>query len=150
MIIFVMVFKRQNSPGYLTNHLARLFGQQLHKRIEPLGIVPGQFPALLELFENDGQTQSELVAKLDVEQATLANTLARMERDGLILRKVDSSDGRVRKIYTTEKSRSIRLEAYNAAKETNEAVLSAFSKEERDVFVTLLLKAIACTKIIDD
>ena len=82
-----MDFDKLNSAGFLVNHVARLFAEGLRLKIAPLGIVPGQFPALLELWEKDGQTQKQLVEKLDIEQATMANTLSRMERDGLIVRK---------------------------------------------------------------
>lgn len=142
MLKFLMEFKRMNSPGYLANHMARLFEQRLQKRIKPLGIVPGQFPALLELYEEDGQTQKQLVEKLDVEQATLANTLARMERDGLILRKEHPADGRARRIYLTEKAKAIRDKAYQAAVETNMTALAALSPEEQQQFVKLIRKTI--------
>jgi hypothetical protein len=35
-------FSRSTSLGYQVNHLARLFGVALHRRIAPLGVVPGQ------------------------------------------------------------------------------------------------------------
>lgn len=89
-----MTFDQNTSAGYLINQLARLAFEGLRKEIEPLGIVPGQFPALLALWQRDGQTQRELVAKTDVEQATMANTLNRMERDGLIVRQAHPEDGR--------------------------------------------------------
>lgn len=137
-----MTLKRMDSAGYLVNHMARLFADGLRRRIAPLGIVPGQFPALLELWEHDGQTQKELVEKLDVEQATLANTLARMERDGLIVRKEHPADARARTIHLTEKARAIRDRAYAAAQETNRAALAGFSPEERRQFIELMQRTI--------
>ncbi|WP_342777300.1 MarR family transcriptional regulator [Ruegeria sediminis] len=131
-----------DSAGYLVNHMARLFADGLRRRIAPLGIVPGQFPALLELWEHDGQTQKELVEKLDVEQATLANTLARMERDGLIVRKEHPADARARTIHLTDKARAIRDRAYAAAQETNRAALAALSPEERQQFIELMQRTI--------
>jgi len=87
-------FDRTRSAGYLANHMARLFAQRLHERIRPLGLAPAQFMTLLELWTADGLTQSDLVERLDVEQATMANTLGRMERDGLIERRADERDAR--------------------------------------------------------
>ena len=81
-----MPFEKNDSAGYLINHLARIFAQALAREIKPLGLAPGQFMVLLELWREDGLTQRDLVARLDVEQATLANTLSRMERDGLVRR----------------------------------------------------------------
>ena len=71
-------FDRARSAGYLANHMARLFAQRLHERIRPLGLAPAQFMTLLALWEEDGLTQRDLFERLDVEQATMANTLARM------------------------------------------------------------------------
>ena len=81
-----VAFDKNQSAGYLINHLARIFAQALAREIKPLGLAPGQFMVLLELWREDGLTQRDLVGRLDVEQATLANTLSRMERDGLVRR----------------------------------------------------------------
>lgn len=82
-----MQFTKTQSAGYLINHIARVFARGLAARIRPLGLTTGTFPALLALWETDGLTQKQLVERLDIEQATMANTLARMERDGLICAK---------------------------------------------------------------
>ena len=145
-----MEFDRMTSAGYLVNHMARLFAEGLRKRIAPLGIVPGQFPALLALWERDGLTQKELLALLDIEQATLANTLTRMERDGLIFRKDHPEDGRARTIHLTEKARSIRDPAYEAAMKTNEEALADLSDEEREKFLDLMRRTIQGMQVGED
>ncbi|WP_299479531.1 MarR family transcriptional regulator [uncultured Roseibium sp.] len=137
-----MSFERNTSAGYLIHHVARLFFEGLRKRIEPLGIVPGQFPALLALWQQDGQTQKELVEKLDIEQATMANTLNRMERDGLVVRKDHPTDGRAKIVYLTEKARSIREEAYTAAASVNDMALVDLSSEEREQFIGFMQRII--------
>ena len=137
-----MEFDRNTSAGYLVNFMARLFAEGLRKRIAPLGIVPGQFPALLALWERDGLTQKDLLKELAIEQATLANTLARMERDGLITRKEHPADARARTIHLTDKARSIRTAAYAAAQETNAEALAGFSDQERQAFLDLMGRTI--------
>lgn len=122
--------------------MGRLFLEELRKQIRHLNIVPGQFPALLALWQQDGQTQRELVEKLDVEQATLANTLKRMERDGLTRRKDHPTDRRAKIIFLTEKARSIRDEAYTAASSVNYTALTGFSPEECIQFVTFMQRII--------
>ena len=42
-----------------------------------------------------------------MEQATIANTLARMERDGLIERRVHPRDKRAQQIFLTDKARGV-------------------------------------------
>ena len=69
-----------SSVGYQVNRLARLFEVALRERIAAYGVVPGQFPALLALFEQEGQTQRELCQVASVDQSTMAKTLARRPR----------------------------------------------------------------------
>ena len=141
-----MEFDRMNSVGYLVNNLARLLVEVLRKRIAPLGIVPGQFPTLLALWEKDCLTQKELLALVDIEQATLANTLTRMERDGLIIRKEHPADARARTIHLTEQGHSIRDEAYQTAMQINEEVLADLSDEETQEFLDYMRRVIGRIK----
>ena len=137
-----MAFKKMDSAGYLANHMARLFATGLAERIKPLGIVPGQFPALLELWEEDGISQRDLVRRLDVEQATMANTLGRMERDGLIRRTRDPEDGRAQQIWLTPRAKALRKDAIAAANAQNAVALRKLSAAERRAFVALMRRVI--------
>lgn len=138
-----MKFEKENSAGYLVNHTARLFAAGLQERITPLGITIGQFPILLELWVKDGVTQRELLQKLTLEQATLANTLNRMERDGLIVRKKHPSDARSQQIWLTAKGQATRESAYQAANDQNEQSLAPLSIEEREQFMELMRRIIS-------
>jgi DNA-binding MarR family transcriptional regulator len=133
-----MDFVKEDSAGFLANHLARIFARGLSARIRPLGLTTGAFPALLALWEKDGQTQKQLTGLLDVEQATMANTLSRMERDGLVRRLRDETDGRVQRIWLTETARNLREPALQAAMEENRETLAPLSETDRRHFIRLL------------
>ena len=137
-----MDFDKDDSAGFLINHLARLFAKELQMRIQPLGIVTGQFPILLELWEKDGVTQRDLLAKLDIEQATLANTLTRMQRDGLITRTKDPNDARAQQIWLTKRALERREAAYGAANTVNRDALAELSNKEQKQFFDLMRKII--------
>ncbi|WP_170519138.1 MarR family winged helix-turn-helix transcriptional regulator [Ruegeria atlantica] len=137
-----MNFEKENSAGYLVNHMARLFAKELQQRIAPLGIVVGQFPILLQLWLKDGVTQKELLGKIDVEQATLANTLNRMERDGLIKRTKNPADARAQMIWLTEKATAIRNSAYESAQSVNAEALQVLSETEQARFMDYMRRII--------
>tara|TARA_R110000744_G_scaffold325422_1_gene431262 strand:- start:1243 stop:1692 length:450 start_codon:yes stop_codon:yes gene_type:complete len=141
-----MDFAKDQSPGYLVNHVARIFARGLTARIKPLGLTTGTFPALLELWESDGMTQKQLVEKLDIEQATMANTLVRMERDGLIVRKKDASDGRMQRIWLTARARALHGPATKAALAENTETLASLSQDEQRQFTALMHKVIAASR----
>lgn len=141
-----MAFDKDNSAGYLANHMARLFGQGLNARITEFGLSPGQFPALLVLWKEDGLTQRELVKRIDVEQATMANTLLRMERDGLINRKRHPADGRAQQIWLTQKAKDLELKATTAAQMQNEEALKTLGEEEKKQLLSLMKRVIKTMK----
>ena len=73
-----MPLPREQSAGYLVNHLGRQFAVLLANRLKPLGLAPAQHAVLLALWQEDGLSQRELVNILEIRQATAANTLDRM------------------------------------------------------------------------
>lgn len=138
-----MAFEKENSAGYLVNHMARLFAKGLQERIAPLGIVIGQFPILLELWQKDGVSQRDLLEKIDVEQATLANTLNRMERDGLITRTKHPTDARAQQIWVSERALKVRDQAYQAAHDQNEVALRVLSNSEQAQLMEFMRRIIS-------
>ena len=141
-----MPFDKSQSAGYLANHLARLFAQGLHERVRPLGLAPAQFMTMLELWAEDGLTQADLVARLSVEQATMANTLARMERDGLIRRLPHPDDKRARQNWLTPKAVDLQQAATAAAQSQNEHALRELSVPERQTLLDLMRRVIGTLK----
>lgn len=133
---------KTSSAGYLANHVARLFARELAEAVRPLGLAPAQFMVLLELWREEGLTQKDLVGRLDVEQATMAATLARMERDGLIERRPDQADARARRIQLTARARALQEPALAAAKAVNARALASFSEDEREVLLTGLRRIV--------
>lgn len=138
-----MEFVKEDSAGYLVNHMARIFAQGLSSRIKPLGLSTGTFPALLELWDQDGLTQKDLVKRLDIEQATMANTLNRMARDGLVIRKKDPNDGRAQRIWLTDHARGLQEPAVAAAMAVNDAALAGLDPQERRLLMSLMRRVIA-------
>lgn len=133
---------KTSSAGYLANHVARLFARELAEAVRPLGLAPAQFMVLLELWREEGLTQKDLVGRLDVEQATMAATLARMERDGLIERRPDQADARARRIQLTVRAKTLQEPALAAAKGVNARALAGFSEDEREVLLSGLRRIV--------
>jgi DNA-binding MarR family transcriptional regulator len=137
-----MPFNRLESPGHIVNYLARLFAKSLYRRIGQHGVNPGQFPVLLTLWEGDGVTQAALVEQLAVEQPTMAGTLKRMERDGLIKRVADPNDGRQSHIHLTRRGRALEDLLVASARETNAVALAGLTASESAQLVKLVKRMI--------
>jgi DNA-binding MarR family transcriptional regulator len=136
-------FTRESSLGYQVNHLARLLAQALHERIGPLGVVPGQFAQLLTLYAEDGLTQRELCDRIGIEQPTMANTLQRMERDGLVRREPDPADGRRARVLLTGRARDLEGPLVAAAQEVNAVATAGLDEREVAALLRSVARAIA-------
>ncbi|ACM35194.1 MarR family transcriptional regulator [Agrobacterium vitis] len=137
-----MLFDRRQSPTYLVSQLAKEFARALQVRAEGLGFSAGQFPILLELWEEQGLTQKQLLERVAVEQATMANTLSRMERDGLIERKPHPSDRRAQLVFLTAKGEGLRDQAISAACEADDALFHGFRRFEKELMLEFIRQAL--------
>lgn len=149
VLLMSMNFDRDTSAGYLVNHAARLLARELDAGLAPLGLSTGPFPLLLHLWDQDGLTQKDLVERLGYEQPTVAATLSRMERDGLVYRRPDPLDGRAQRIWLTERGRSLQAAAEAEAQAVNGRALSCLSREEVGQFVKMVRRIVNSLQDID-
>ena len=134
-------FVIEDSLGYLVNRMARLMAHELAERIRPAGVAIGQWAVLLVLWARDGMTQAELSRVLAIEPPTVVRTIDRMVRDGLVTRAPDPDDGRLSRIYLTERARSLRDELVPLAAAVNGEILNGLTANEARTLRRLLTKA---------
>jgi DNA-binding MarR family transcriptional regulator len=139
---------RRMSLGYQVNHAARLFAQSLRARIEPHGVVPGQFAQLLALYEEEGLTQQQLCERVGIDPSTMAHTLKRMERDGLVRRRPDPDDRRRAVVTLTPRARSLEPVLTQAARDVNALATRGIPK--RDVSALLVTVSTLIANLDDD
>jgi MarR family transcriptional regulator, transcriptional regulator for hemolysin len=134
-------YRRETSAGYLVNWAARLLTRSLERRL--LGGSAGYMPVFFALIDGEPQTQAELARVAAVEQPTMANTLSRMDRDGLVTRTPDPADKRSARVSLTPLGLEHATIAMVAATTTNTLSLGALTPEERPVFLDMLKRLIA-------
>jgi DNA-binding MarR family transcriptional regulator len=138
-----MAIYRDNSLGYRTNLAARLFVRELSRRLEAIGLSIGHMPVFVALGAGEALTQRELARRAVVEQPTMAATLSRMERDGLIERRPDPADGRSALVSLTAAATEKLPLLADAVKDVNAIASSVLDKEEEERFLASLDKIIA-------
>jgi DNA-binding MarR family transcriptional regulator len=133
-------FVIEDSLGYLVNRMARLIAHDLSEKIRPAGVAIGQWPVLLFLWARDGMTQAELSRGVAIEPPTVVRTVDRMVRDGLVTRAPDPEDGRLSRIYLTQRARSLRDELVPLAAAVNGEILNGLTANEARTLRRLLAK----------
>jgi len=131
------------TPGHLIGLAARAFARLSEARLKPLGFGIGHVPVLIALRDGRADTQRDLAVFAKVEQPPMAQMLGRMERDGLIERTPDATDGRSSRIALTGPARARLPEACSALLEGNRDALRGFDDQESEQLVRLLLRLIS-------
>ena len=91
--------------------ISQLANALLEKHL-PLGLKSSQF-ALLNHFSRvgGGETHAQLASTMQVTKGAMTNTLNRLKVHDLIRIEQDSIDGRVKRVFMTEKGKKIREES---------------------------------------
>jgi MarR family transcriptional regulator for hemolysin len=96
-----MTDTHDSSPLRLIGRITRGFTRIADGGLREFGFAVGQLPVLVSLKKRKALSQAELARIAQVEQPSMAQLLARMERDGLVERVDDPDDGRSRLISLT-------------------------------------------------
>jgi DNA-binding MarR family transcriptional regulator len=128
--------------GYLVNRAARLMAQMFSRRLQRHGVALAQWAILLFLYAKDGQTQRELSRVVAIEPPTVARTIDRMVRDGLVRREPHPRDGRATRIRLTPRALALREELAAESMAGNQLAARVLSDDELETLKTLLRRVI--------
>ena len=138
------------TPGHLVSLAARGFERLSELRLKPVGFGVGYLPVLVAVKEGRARSQRDLARFARVEQPSMAQMLARMERDDLIRRTPDPDDGRSSRISLTALAHARLPEACAVLFQGNREVLSDFTAAEAAQLVDMLTRLIAnLDRVID-
>lgn len=91
--------------GHRLHHVARLQRALAARRLQDIGLFPGQETVLRLLIESDGRTMTELAAALKVRPPTASKTVGRLSAQGLLIRRASEGDARLVRVHLTDEGR---------------------------------------------
>lgn len=138
-----MTLTRETSIGYLSNWAARLFTRAIERRLAPAGIATAYLPVLFALADGTAMTQKALAQRAAVEQPTMAATLKRMERDGLVQRRPDPADRRSALVALTPLASGQLDRVQTVVEQINAMAMANLQPAEQQALLTHLLQVIA-------
>jgi DNA-binding MarR family transcriptional regulator len=119
---------------------ARSHRAVLQRELAAIGLHLGQELVIVDLAEHPNCTQAELVDRLCVEQPTVAKTIARLERVGLVTRAPDADDRRHVRIQLTDRGAALAPRVLGAWAAADRAASDALTAAERKTLIRLLHK----------
>jgi DNA-binding MarR family transcriptional regulator len=126
--------------GFLLHDTARLMRREFERRSKGTGLTRAQWAVLAYVARNEGSNQAALADMLDIEPITLVRLLDKLEAAGLVERRPDPTDRRVRRLYLTEATGPLLGQLQGLAAEARETALAGLSDAERQELTDLLMK----------
>jgi DNA-binding MarR family transcriptional regulator len=108
------------------------------KQLKKYGLTNMQHLVLEGLWYAPGMTAAELCKLLIIDKATASGILDRMADTGWVVKKQDPDDGRVQRLYPSEKADAHKDRLIEERKKANKNILKKFTLEEQILFKRLL------------
>ena len=117
------------------------------KEFNKRGIKPAGHPPILFILRHESvnmaASQKELADKLGISPPTVAISIKRMERAGLVHKVADESDLRRNLITLTEKGIELVDQSQTVFKEVNEGMFRGFSEKEQEQLKAFFLRIVS-------
>lgn len=140
--------ERERSALFLLADASRLVRRDFDRRARKIGLTRAQWQVLSHVYFDEGIRQGVLADRLEIEPITLARLVDRLEKSGLVERRSDSSDRRVRTLHLMPQALPLIKRIRAIALETREVALARIPARERTMLIEILarIRANLCEK----
>lgn len=106
----------ENDLLFMLYDVARIMRTRVDQRARDTGMTRAQWVILVWLERNPGLSQNELAALVEVEPITIARLIDKLEAHGVVERRADPSDRRIRRLHLTAAAEPLleRIHVYRA------------------------------------
>ena len=126
------------SVGFLISQLGFISSRRFTQALDPLGIGPRDFLLMRFVDASDGQSQQALAERLGIPPSRMVALVDHLEDMGLLERRPDPDDRRVRGLFHTRKGRSVLEKAGKIAIDYETQLCAGINREEREQLIDLL------------
>jgi DNA-binding MarR family transcriptional regulator len=127
-----------DSVGFMLSTLGHAVSRRFVHALRPLELHPREFAVLRAVKANDGQSQQTLAERLRIPPSRMVAIVDELESRGLIERRPDPNDRRVRALFVTTRGQTMLEDAFNLVVEHEQAISDVLTAEERAELLALL------------
>ncbi|TPE67012.1 MarR family winged helix-turn-helix transcriptional regulator [Halalkalibacterium halodurans] len=101
-------------------------------------LTKGQYLYLVRICESPGIIQEKLAEMIKVDRTTAARAIKKLEHNGFIEKRDDEHNKKIKKLFPTEKGKSVYPIIKRENDHSNRVALAGFSEEEVEKMLHLL------------
>lgn len=129
-----------SSINYLLNQVFNTYRSNLEKSLNALGLHSGQIFVLIDLWNEDGRSQNQIAASLNLSAPTVNKMIKNLAQNGFLVSTKSETDGRTTLIKLTEKGFRARHQVEKIWQELEIDIYSNLTQTEKIIFNQLLEK----------
>ena len=130
----------ENSLPYHIRAAFRGFETALSRYLATMDLPLSQFYILRLLWEDDGNTQSDIAERASMTESVASQVIQKMEVSKLVIRKKVAGDARKRHIYLTAKGKALREKIMNEGIQISDDNRADISREDILTTISVLIK----------
>jgi DNA-binding MarR family transcriptional regulator len=127
-----------DSVGFMLSTLGHAVSRRFVHALQPLELHPREFAVLRAVQANNGQSQQALAARLHILPSRMVAIVDELESRGLVERRPDPGDRRVRALYVTTRGQTLLEDAFALVVENERAIIDVLDTDERAQLLVLL------------
>jgi MarR family transcriptional regulator, transcriptional regulator for hemolysin len=134
------ILDREVRFAFLIHDVSRLRRVMFDRIVRGLGTSRSQWWVLAFLSRDDGSPQTNLADELDVGKVALGGLIDRLEEAGMVQRRPDPIDRRVKRVFLTKEGRKLVSQNKELDKSVNETTLQGVSEADFEITMRTLDK----------
>jgi DNA-binding MarR family transcriptional regulator len=127
-----------DSVGFMLSTLGHAISRRFIHALQPLQLHPREFAVLRAVKANDGQSQQTLAERLRIPPSRMVAIVDELESRGLIERRPDPDDRRVRALYVTKRGQALLQDAFSLVVQHERTISEVLTVKERAELLALL------------
>jgi DNA-binding MarR family transcriptional regulator len=136
-------FDLSQAPSHLLRRCVQYANDLFSREPGASDLTKQQFTVLAAVEQNEGMSQTDLVAITGIDRSTLAEMIRRMIEKGLLDRERTESDARANAVRIAAGGRKALRSARTASDRVEKALLAGLATAERARFVKMLATVVA-------
>ncbi len=126
--------------GRSISTLSRYGKWYMELKTGPFDFGSGQHGFVFYLFGHNGANQDEISKALELDKATTARAIQKLEETGYVTRKNGEKDKRINHVFLTEKAYAIQKDIRGFSSEWTDTLTHTFSADEKEQLKHLVAK----------
>ncbi|GAF36899.1 MarR family winged helix-turn-helix transcriptional regulator [Lentilactobacillus farraginis] len=120
--------------------IARALDAIANVEFKRFDLSKGQYLYLIRIYEHPGIIQERLAEMIKVDRTTAARAIQKLEKSGLIEKRPDDNNKKIRRLFVSERGRQLAPVIERENHYSNKMALTGLSNQQADQLAELLEK----------